>query len=238
MDEAKEGLIDIEALVLLTLMLSADARLLGDVALWLTCNSDILIHQKLRVLAGLLDEPQQLALARALGAGSLSALPSLTLRALGGVGSGDSETRLTPSKRIDKLAPRKVIAERSCLVRNRLLFGSSVRADLVSVLQCQKRPTTGRGLAQLIGASPATVSRLLDDLSMAGFLTSDGSPAPRWGRYPGFFLSADTVRHLPGIIFAADLHDIALRRAALPALDRSTDRLGWLVAEAVGSGVG
>jgi hypothetical protein len=232
-DERKDGVIDLEALVVLTLSVQEDVRLWADVVVWLTLNSDLLLQQKLRLLASLLDETRSGALARSTHSPMLARLPTAVSRALGGSGHRLSAPQHDVGNRARKLAPRGEVARRSIMFRNRLLFGASLRADLVSALQCRHRPQTGRGLARLIGASPSTVSRVLDDLGAAGFLRPDRSPVPRGGTFPGFFISAETVRRLQVILDAVGIQDARLRRAALPDVDRASDLLGFRVAALV-----
>ena len=45
-EERKEGLVDPEALTVLSLLFCQDPRLLADVAVWLSVNNDLLLHQR------------------------------------------------------------------------------------------------------------------------------------------------------------------------------------------------
>ena len=119
------------------------------------------------------------------------------------------------------------------MVRNRLLFGASLRADLVSALQCRHREGSGRKLAATVGASPSTVSRVLADLEAGGFKLAGGTLDLHLGAFPGFFVSARSVESIPRIVDASRVNDSDLRRAALPQIQPATDALGAQLARVV-----
>jgi hypothetical protein len=230
LEERKDGLIDPEALTVLSLLFCRDSRLLSDVAVWLAVNNDILIHQKIGHLARQLDGSRREELAKRAGSRELSAILPAVARSLGAAGRFSSASSGKVARREGKLAPRQEVATRAQMVKNRLVFGASSRADLVSALQCRHREATGRRLAALVGASPSTVSRVLADLHASGFLRPDGTLEVRLGSFPGFFVSARSIESMPRLVDASRVTHVGLRRAAIPEIQPDADGLGGEVA--------
>ncbi len=67
-----------------------------------------------------------------------------------------------------KLLNRQSVIKRNAWLRNRLSFGSNVRAD-VATLKSLKRAETGYAAAKILGCSPNAAYRNLKDLEEAGW---------------------------------------------------------------------
>ncbi len=225
--EQDRGLVDPEALIILTLLFVRDARLLSDVAEWLRVNGDLLVHQKLATLRRGLPQSQRDRLHANLDAHA-AALSRSVARALG-TGSRGGGAGLARRGRESRFAPRQQVAKLTRMLGNRLFFGAGFRADVVSVLECHVRPSSGRELARLLAANPSTVSRILADLAACGFVDNKGRMIGHQPAFPGVFISCTTARHLGAIIDAARATDPDLRRAMLPTLEPEFDGLGAAV---------
>ena len=124
------------------------------------------------------------------------------------------------------------MAARSLFLKNRLLFGAALRADIVSIFQLRRKGFSGRRVADLIGAHPSSVSRVLADLRACRFIAGDGTLVGRHPSYPGLFISAISIRDVPQILDAATA-SAELKRAMLPEIDAAIDRMGSALAATV-----
>ncbi len=222
-DEVREGIIDPEALIVLTLRYEPDARMLENVAAWSTANADLLLTQKLAFLMA----QKRLSASHVSDsrASELSSLPTKLRKALGIRGSG-SPRRV--SARISKLAPRSAIAESSHVLFNRLLYGVSARADIIAAHEIRGLDVSGAELAQLLAIDASTVSRVRKDLRDCGVLDDKGLHIGK-RRFPAYFVSARTVSALPRLLDAARARDPSLRKAMIPSIDRRLDALSYLI---------
>lgn len=223
-DERREGILDPEAVLLSTILYLDEPRVLADVAVWAVAHEDLIIHQKVGALRRRVEASHAVALQRALGTPELRRLPTKMRAALGGGPSHKRRGAL--AEREAKLAPRDVVSRRSRMLFNRLLYGASARADVITATQLRWRPPTGIALARFVGVDASTVSRIQNDLRSCGMLRKDGSFAARTPAYPGFLVSTATLDHLPSLFDAAQVDDAGLRRAMLPDFDAPEDRLG------------
>ncbi len=221
-DEGREGVVDVEALLLATLLHVSNPRLLGDVATWVVVYADLLLHQKLSSLVRRLD--LEGALAGAMRTADLAALPNKTRAALGALPrSGRSKPA---TDRTGKLAPRPVVARNSHMIFNRLLFGASARADIITTLQLRDPPRSGAALAKLLAVDGSTVSRVLGDLRACDKIGKDFRFADAEPIGAGFFVSVATLNNLSAIVDAVGVESAELRAAMLPDIDERTDGLG------------
>ena len=220
-DEVREGIIDPEALIVLTLHHDPDARMLENVAAWSTANADLLLTQKLAFLMAQ-KRPSHVSDSRA---SELSSLPTKLRKALGIRGSGSPRRVFA---RISKLAPRSAIAESSHVLFNRLLYGVSARADIIAAHEIRGLEVSGAELAQLLAIDASTVSRVRKDLRDCGVLDDKGLHIGK-RRFPAYFVSARTVSALPRLLDAARARDPSLRKAMIPSIDRRLDALSYLI---------
>jgi len=218
-NESKEGILDPEALIVATVLFASDARLLKDVVVWTTAHEGLLIHSKLAACVRSLSQNGLLALQLAKKKVELAALPPKVRQALGQSGGKTSKNL----QRALKMAPMSVVSQRAKMVRNRLLFGASARADIITLLQLSERPANGAAMARLLKVNASTVSRVLTDLRDSAHLDKKGRFVLEPLNAPGLYLSTASPARLQSVIDAASVEDAGLRRAMLAELEEDPD---------------
>jgi hypothetical protein len=181
---------------------------------------DLLITHKLVTLVSRLDSPVRLE--NILRAPELAALPQ-KVKAVLKIVSSPKKTNTTVS-RSAKFAPRSMVATSSRALHNRLLFGVSARADIITSQEARMAAGSAGALASLVCADRSTAWRIVRDLRDCGAINEEGSTFSR-ARFPGFFISADTVTNLSALLDAADVKDDRLRQAMLPKVNAATDKM-------------
>ncbi|MBC7792570.1 MAG: hypothetical protein H7Z43_02595, partial [Clostridia bacterium] len=206
LDEAREGVVDPEALIVVTLLNGHDPRMLEDMAVWVEANADLLITHKLVTLVSRLESLDRLE--SVLKSPELAVLPPKVKAALR-IDSNKKKAKHT-MPRVAKFAPRSAVATTSRIVHNRLLFGLSARADIITSQEARVSAESVTSLASLICADRSTAWRIVRDLRDCGALDQDGCTFSRV-RFPGFFISADTVTNLSALLDATYVSDHRLR---------------------------
>lgn len=224
--EREMGLVDPEALLVLTLLYVEDGRLLSDVQAWVAANSDLLLRQKLASLQRVLGTKERKHTEEKLATSGMVAPLEGASRIPGRGPQSFAEFKDAMGARVARFAPRPEVARQARVLRNRLLFGVGFRADVVSIIECRARPVNGRALARLLATNFSTVSRILADLVACEFIDSKGRLPGHEPPFPGLFISCDSARHIPALIDAVRATNPSLRRAMLPSIDPGLDALG------------
>jgi hypothetical protein len=230
-EERADGIIDVEALIIATLLVMEKDRLATDLPAWVNRFSSLINFQKLKtVFRGLPKKYSALVLAN-LNQVYFMNTPKAFRNALGlkpnRVGVGDKTVEL----RTRKINTIENVAEGSLMIKNRLIYGTGFRADVITLTHIENIGMKGTDLARLICANNSTVSRILNDLKASRFLNQDGERGGSFELYPGMFMSALSVFNLCEMMDATQFLLKELRHGALEVLNFKHDAVGRKVLE-------
>jgi DNA-binding IclR family transcriptional regulator len=119
------------------------------------------------------------------------------------------------------------------MIRNRLIYGTGFRADLITLLHIGNIGLKGIELAKLMCADNSTVSRILNDLKTSGFLNPHRRNEGIGDLYPGMFLSVTSVRNLCELMDATQFSMKELTLGALESLNFAHDAFGKRISKKV-----
>lgn len=234
-DERKLGIIDPEALILSTLLVLPDARFSLDATAWLQVHTDLLNHQKLKSMVALLSAKETTSLREIISDGPWQAYAPL-LRLFHFETNPSAKIMSAVKMRHDKLAAVSRFAPQSIMIRNRLLYGTGARADIISILETQKRTRdrngNGASLANQAGTSTSTVSRILSDLRSCGFINEHNEIVKRQEYKTGFFISSVTPVNITRFLDARQFKNEKLAESALQEIDTRDDNFTQLLFDA------
>ncbi len=237
--EKRHGIIDVEALIAVTLLHGPEARFETDVPAWLRNFEGLFHHQKLKSMVRRMPIRHREALRdHARRSTTFRGAPKAVHQALGIETSGTTdriEQALKP--RQAKIAAPDQVARDSLMVFHRLLFGTGFRADVVALTQVKGLAGKGARLAELLCTHASTVSRILRDLRACGFLDGDNERTQAFEAFPGFFLSTRSLWNLCEILDAAQFRSRQHREETLKGLDFKHDEMGRRLIEGI-PGVG
>jgi hypothetical protein len=128
--------------------------------------------------------------------------------------------------RMRKINTLDNVAETSLMIKNSLIYGTSFRADLITLTHIEHIGMKGTELAKLIAANNSTASRVLNDLKASRFLNEGGERLSPFKSYPGMFLSVATLSNLCEMM---DATEFAMK--ALNELDFKHDAFGRKILE-------
>jgi len=231
-DENREGIIDVEALLIITFLLMERDRLVTDVPAWIIRFGDLINHQKLKTLVTVIPGKHKHAISEKLAWGSFGAAPSAFRKIFRIKEIAQKETVDTIESRISRLNSPEHAAQSSIKLRNRLLYGTGFRADLITVTHIMNLRMSGKEFADLLSTNSSTVSRILSDLRACRFLDGNNERIDLKDPYPGMFLSAQSIWNLCEILDAEDFRSGELKRATYNGLNFKHDRFGMQIAEA------
>ena len=225
MQESEVGLIDPETTVLLALMFSKHSRVVTDVPAWISRFSGLINHSKIRSLLSLLRTEQKKALIDTIRGGHFEACPDAFKRAVGLTGKPPEAARRELRSRGSKLRPIESISGSCAMIRNRLLFGTGFRADLITVIQAVPFPIRINQVASMIGSAESTASRIVADLQACGFLDTHNQVPKDKRTGQGLFISADTLRNASILLEATRFESKELWQDALDDMELRFDGL-------------
>ncbi|RLB54718.1 MAG: hypothetical protein DRI34_11640 [Deltaproteobacteria bacterium] len=223
LDERERGIIDPEVAILLTVMCSTSSRAPTDIPAWILRFSDMVNHGKLKALMVMLGDRHREAVVRRMRRWLFAACPKTFRRAVSLPDEAPETAVRELLSRRSKIAPVEVLAESSAMLRNRLLYGTGFRADLISVVEAVPYPLRANQLARLLGCRESTVSRILRDLRAAGLLDGHNQLSREQGTARGIFISVDTLRNIINLIDAMDFSSEDLRSSAVSGMDLRFD---------------
>lgn len=230
-DEKREGIIDLEALLIITFLLMERDRMVTDVPAWIIRFGDLMNHQKLKTLVTVIPGKQKHAISEKLAWGSFGVAPSAFRKIFGIKEIAQKEILDSVESRISKLNPPEHAAQSSIMLRNRLLYGTGFRADLITVTHIMNLRMSGKEFADLLSTNSSTVSRILSDLRACGFLDGNNERIDLKDPYPGMFLSTQSIWNLCEILDAEEFRSDELKRATYGGLNFKHDRFGMQIAE-------
>jgi len=228
-DEKKEGIIDVEALLIITFLLMERDRMVTDVPAWIIRFGDLINHQKLKTLVKVTPGKYKDAIAEKLVWGSFGAASSVFRKVFGIKEISQKELVDTIESRISRLNPPEHAAQSSIMLKNRLLYGTGFRADLITVTHIMNLRMSGKEFADLLSTNSSTVSRILSDLRACRFLDGNNERIQLKDPYPGMFLSTQSIWNLCEILDAEEFRSDELKKATYEGLNFKHDRFDKLV---------
>ena len=224
-NEKKEGIIDIEALLMLTLLLMENGRMVTDLPAWVNRFRGVVNHQKLKTLFKASPEKYRIIVEENIKqAHFLDALPNAFKKIFDIQRPPAKGVIETIETRASKLNSLEHVAQSSIMLKNRLLYGTGFRADVITLAHIKNLKINGNQLARLLCTADSTVSRILSDLRACQFLDSDNERVKLSNSYPAMFLSTQTVWNLHELLYAADFRSEELRKATYENLNFKNDR--------------
>jgi hypothetical protein len=209
-NEKREGIIDVEALFMATFLCMEQDRMVTDLPAWIIRFKDIINHQKLKSMFKACPEKHKRTIVDNLNHDPFSATPESFKRVFGLKSIPTKESVQTIESRSLKLNSINHVAQTSVMIKNRLLYGTGFRGDLISITQIKNIKMNGKQLATLLCTADSTISRILSDL--------------RSDPYPGMFLSSQTVLNLYEIIDAEEFRSKELKKEAYENISFKNDR--------------
>jgi len=223
-NEKREGIIDVEALFMATFLFMEQDRMITDLPAWIIRFKDIVNHQKLKSMFKSCPEKHKRTIFKNLNHDPFGATPSSFKRAFGLKNIPTKESVQTIERRSSKLNSLNHVARSSVMIKNRLLYGTGFRADLISITQIKNIKLNGKQLATLLCTADSTISRILNDLRSCKFLDQDNERIKLANPYPGMFLSNQTVLNLYEIIDAEEFRSRELKKEAYENISFKNDR--------------
>jgi len=223
-NEKREGIIDVEALFMATFLFMEQDRMVTDLPAWIIRFKDIINHQKLKSMFKSCPEKHKRTIFKNLNHDPFGATPESFKRVFGLKNIPTKESVQTIERRSLKLNSLNHIARTSVVIKNRLLYGTGFRADLISITQIKNIRMNGKQLATLLCTADSTISRILNDLRSCKFLDQDNERIKLANPYPGMFLSSQTILNLYEIIDAEEFRSKELKKEAYENINFKNDR--------------
>ena len=225
-DEKAEGIIDVEALIIATLLVMGKDRLVTDLPAWVNRFSHLINFQKLKtIFKGLPETHRKLILDNMNQThffNTPKAFSNIFCLSSREAGSLDETVR----SRTGKINTIENVARMSLMIKNRLFYGTGFRADLITMMHIKSIGMKGTELAEMLCANNSTISRILNDLKACGFLNHDKERIEPFEPYPGAFLSVLSVWNLCEMMDATQFSFEALKKGALENMNFKLDAYG------------
>jgi len=224
--EKKEGIIDVESLLLATILFMGHDRIATDVPAWIARFQDLINHQKLKSMIQASPEKYRMAILESVKQISFQATPAPFRKIFGLPGHPPIHVIETVESRKGKLNSVDHVAQSSIMINNRLLYGTGFRADLITIAQIRNHHLNGKRLSHLLCAADSTISRILIDLKACRFINQEYEIVKNVDTFPGMFISFHTLRNLYEILDAEEFRSPELKKAAYESLDFRYDQFG------------
>jgi len=235
-DEKREGIIDVEALFMVTFLFMEQDRMVTDLSAWIIHFKDIINHQKLKSMFKLCPEKHKRTIIKNLNHDLFGATTESFKRVFDLKNIPTKESVQTIDRRSLKLNSIIHVAQTSVMIKNRLLYGTGFRADLISITQIKNITMNGKQLAILLCTADSTISRILNDLRSCKFLDQDNERIKLTDTYPGMFLSSQTILNLYEIIDAEEFQSEELKKEAYENIRFKNDRFCMQLLPSLASG--
>ena len=227
-DEKVEGIIDVEALIVTTMLLMEQDRTATDLPAWLSRFSSLINHQKLKTMFNTMPGQHRSVILEKLNQSPFRSAPK-SIRIIFGLESASEAVSKTVQMRVRKLNTIENVAQASLMIRNRLQYGTGFRADIIALTHVKGFGMRGTQVAKVLCTNDSTVSRVLGDLRACRFLDQDNERIGAVEPYPGMFISSQSLWNLCEMMDAARFSFQELKRGALENLNLRHDGLGMKV---------
>jgi hypothetical protein len=224
-DEKVEGIIDIEALIMTTLLMMEQDRMVTDLPAWLSRFSTLINHQKLKSMLKSMPRQQSSVIVENVSRVPLRAAPK-SIRNIFNVEPASEAVSETIQMRVHKLNTIENVAQSSIMIHSRLQYGTSFRADIIALTNIKGFAMKGTRLAKVLCTNDSTVSRILTDLRACRFLDQDNQRVGHIEPYPRMFISSQSLWNLCEMMDAFRFSFEELKRGAFESLDLRHDGLG------------
>ncbi|MBN1106437.1 MAG: hypothetical protein JXL84_23740 [Deltaproteobacteria bacterium] len=224
-DETVEGIIDVEALIMTTLLLTEHDRTATDLPAWLNRFSSLVNHQKLKNMFNLIPGHRRSVILEKLKQSPFRGAPK-SIRSIFSLEPANEAVSKTVQMRVPKLNTIENVAAASIMIRKRLQYGTGFRADIMALTHVKGFGVRGTQLAKVLCTNDSTVSRILGDLRACRFLDQDNERIEPFESYPGMFITSQSLWNLCEMMDAVRFSSQELRRDALENLDLKHDGLG------------
>jgi len=227
-DEKVEGIIDVEALIMTTMLLMEQDRTATDLPAWLRRFSSLINHQKLKTMFNMMPGQHRSVIMEKLNQSPFRSAPK-SMRNIFDLGAAPESVSKTVQMRVHKLNTIENVAQASIMIRNRLQYGTGFRADIIALTHVKGFGMRGTQFARLLCTNDSTVSRILGDLRACRFLDQDNERIGPVEPYQGMFISSQSLWNLCEMIDATEFSSQELQRGALENLNLRHDGLGMKV---------
>ncbi len=227
-DEKVEGIIDIEALIMTTLLLMEQDRMVTDLSAWLSRFSSLINHQKLKTMFKTMPRQHRSGILENMNQSALRGAPK-SIRNIFNLEPASGAVSKTVQMRVRKLNTIENVAQASIMIRSRLQYGTGFRADIIALTHVKGFGMRGTQLAKVLCTNDSTVSRVLGDLRACRFLDQDNERIEPAEPYPGIFISSQSLWNLCEMMDAVKFSSQELKRGALENLNLRHDGFGMKV---------
>jgi hypothetical protein len=227
-EEKVEGIIDVEALIMTTLLLMEQDRIATDLPAWLGRFSGLVNHQKLKTMLNAMPGHHRSEIQEKVSESPFGGAPK-SIRDIFSLKPASEGVSKTVQMRARKLNTIENVAEASVMIRNRLQYGTGFRADIIALTHIKAFGMRGTQFARLLCTNDSTVSRILADLRACRFLDQDNERIGPVEPYPGIFISSQSLSNLWEMMDATKFSSQELQRGALENLNLRHDGLGMKV---------
>ena len=227
-DEKAEGIIDVEALIMTTLLVMEKDRMVTDLPAWLGRFSSLVNHQKLKTMFKTMPRQHRSVILETLNQSPFHGA-SKSVRKVFDMGQSSEAVSEIIQARSQKLNTMENVADASIMIRNRLQYGTGFRADIIALTHVKGFGMKGTQFAKVLCTNDSTVSRILRDLRACRFLDQDNERIGPAEPYPGMFISSQSLWNLCEMLDAANFSSQELKRSALANLNLRHDGLGMKV---------
>lgn len=228
-EEKTRGIIDVEGLIITTMLLMGEDRLVTDLPAWVIRFSNLINFQKLKTIFRKLSGEHREFVLGNLNRIHLYDTPTAFRKAFDlrepKTISFDENVR----SRVQKINTIENVARMSLMIENRLLYGTGFRADLITLTHIENIGMKGTDLAALLCANNSTISRIVNDLKACGFLDHDKERTGPFERYPGMFISSQSVWNLCEMMDATQFSFEELKHGVLENINFKNDAFGKIV---------
>ena len=224
-DEKIDGIIDVEALILISLLLFDQDRLATDIPAWTNRFSTLINHQKLKTMLKMMPGPQKEIIFKNIVQPTFQCMPKPVRQIFSLKPPSEAITQIV-QKRMQKLNTIENAARTSVMLRNRLQYGTGFRADVISLTDIKGFSMRGTDLAKVLCTNDSTVSRILNDLKASRFLNQDNTRMTPSETYPGMFISAQTIWNICEVMDAFQFTHRELKQDVLENLNFKHDECG------------
>ena len=229
-EEKTRGIIDVEALVVATLLVMREDRLVTDLPAWVNRFENLINFQKLKTIFNKLSGEHKKLVRTNLDHTHFFRSTPRAFRVIFDLRAEESKSfDETVRLRTQKINTVENVSRISLMIENRLLYGTGFRADLITLTNIKNISMKGTDLAALLCANNSTISRILSDLKACGFLDHDKERTEPFESYPGMFISSQSVWNLCEMMDATQFSFEELKHGVLENINFKNDSFGKIV---------
>jgi hypothetical protein len=228
-EEKAEGIIDVEALIITSLLAMGENRLVTDLPAWVNRFANLINFQKLKTIFRGLSKEHSSRIITNLDHVHFYTTPTAFRTVFGLRAQEAGSVNETVMSRLQKINSIENVAQMSLMIKNRLLYGTGFRADLITLTYIKNMGMKGTDLANLLCANNSTISRIVSDLKACGFLDKDKERIKPSKSYPGMFMSAQSVWNLCEMMDAIQFSFKVLKHGVLENINFKNDSFGKII---------